>query len=178
MNVYSSISYSLHITPLKIECLEVKVEVNLRSTVSRSFCLGVGLQTGAHNQIFVFRLTIEVSWCGTPSLTRGWVCNLFVQLLLGLARAVTLGSNSYRTHMRLPQPVGPGPHICIPQEQVAQLYPRALGSRFFASYDSQGYSGGILNRLQTGRLNVFIYIYIQLVPRRKRIKSVVKRTTG
>jgi hypothetical protein len=33
---------------------------------------------------------------------------------------------------------------------VAQLYPRALGSLFVASYDSQGYGGGILTRLHTG----------------------------
>jgi hypothetical protein len=29
---------------------------------------------------------------------------------------------------------------------VAQLYPRALGSLYVASYDSQGYGGGILTR--------------------------------
>jgi hypothetical protein len=34
---------------------------------------------------------------------------------------------------------------------VAQLYPRALGSLFITSYDSQGYGGGILIRLHTGR---------------------------
>jgi hypothetical protein len=33
---------------------------------------------------------------------------------------------------------------------MAQLYPRALGSLFVASYDSQGYGGGILTRLHTG----------------------------
>jgi hypothetical protein len=51
-----------------------------------------------------------------PSLTRWRVCNLLVQLLLSLARAVTLGSKSRRTHghillsyFRLPQPGGPGP---------------------------------------------------------------------
>jgi hypothetical protein len=32
---------------------------------------------------------------------------------------------------------------------VAQLYPLALGSLFVASYDSQGYGGGILTRLHT-----------------------------
>jgi hypothetical protein len=30
---------------------------------------------------------------------------------------------------------------------VAQLYPQALGSLFVASYDSQGYDGGIRTRL-------------------------------
>jgi hypothetical protein len=41
---------------------------------------------------------LRVSWCVAPSLTRGRVCNLLVQLLLGLARAVTVGSKSRRTH--------------------------------------------------------------------------------
>jgi hypothetical protein len=52
------------------------------------------------------------------------VCNLLVQLLLGLARAVTLWSKSHRTHdhillshLRLPQPGGPSSRIHIPQEQ-------------------------------------------------------------
>jgi hypothetical protein len=50
-----------------------------------------------------------VSWCGAPSLARGWVCNLLVQLL-GLDRAVTFRSKSRRTHdhiilyhLRLPE---------------------------------------------------------------------------
>jgi hypothetical protein len=30
---------------------------------------------------------------------------------------------------------------------VVQLYPRALGSLFFSSYDSQGYGGGIVTHL-------------------------------
>jgi hypothetical protein len=33
---------------------------------------------------------------------------------------------------------------------VAQLYPRDLGSLFVASYDSQGYGGGIVTSLHTG----------------------------
>jgi hypothetical protein len=36
-----------------------------------------------------------------------------------------------------------------PGNRVAQLYPRTLGSLFVASYDSQGYGGGILTRLHT-----------------------------
>jgi hypothetical protein len=34
---------------------------------------------------------------------------------------------------------------------MAQLYPRALGSRFVSSYDSRGYGGDILTRLHTGK---------------------------
>jgi hypothetical protein len=65
-----------------------------------------------------------------PSLMRGRACNLFVQLLLGLARAVILGSKSRRTRghillslMRLPQPGGPGSRIYVPQEQGGPVIP-------------------------------------------------------
>jgi hypothetical protein len=36
-----------------------------------------------------------------------------------------------------------------PRNRVAQIFPRALGSLSVASYDSQGYSVGILTRLHT-----------------------------
>jgi hypothetical protein len=86
----------------------------------------------------------------------GWVCNLLVQLLLELDRAVTFGSKFRRTrdhvllyHLRLPQTGGPGPRIYIPRKKVTQVYFRALGSFFVASYDSQGYSTGILTHFHT-----------------------------
>jgi hypothetical protein len=79
-------------------------------SVTRPVCVGVRLSSGAHDQIFVFRLTIAgfLMW-GTLSDER--ICfNLLVQLLLGLTRAVTLGSKSRKTHdhillshLRLPQ---------------------------------------------------------------------------
>jgi hypothetical protein len=94
------------------------------------------------------------SWCGAPTLTRGRVCNLHVQLLLGLARAVTLGSKSRRSQTIFycliwdsPNLEGQVPVFISPRNRVAQLYPRALGFLFIASYDSQGYGGGILTRL-------------------------------
>jgi hypothetical protein len=115
------------------------------------------------------------SWCPAPiwnpwpdfcflSYNCGFLCvgrlllreNLLLQLLLGLARAVTLRSNSCRTHdhvlllhIRLLQPRRPGLHLYC-RDRVAQLYLRALGSLFVASYDSQGYCGGILIRLHRG----------------------------
>jgi hypothetical protein len=57
------------------------------------------------------------------------------------------------------------PVFLSPRNRVAQLYPRALGSLFVASYDSQGYSGSILTRLHTGqRKSAFFYItYINSV---------------
>jgi hypothetical protein len=43
---------------------------------------------------------------------------------------------------------------------VAQLYPRALGSLFVTSYDSQGYGGGILTRHHMGKSEIFILYHI------------------
>jgi hypothetical protein len=54
------------------------------------------------------------------------------------------------SHLRLPQPGGPGPVFISPRNRVAKLYPRALGTLFVASYDSHGYAGGILTFLNTG----------------------------
>jgi hypothetical protein len=84
------------------------------------------LVTGSHLEPttrFLFSVwRLRVSWCVAPSLTRGWVCNLLVQLLLG--------SKSRRTHelisishLRLPQPGGPSSRIYIPQEQGSPVIP-------------------------------------------------------
>jgi hypothetical protein len=86
---------------------------------------------------FLLYWQLQASCRGAPSLTRGWICNLLVQLLLGLARAVTLWSGSRRTqdhillsHLRLPQPGGPGPSIYIPQEEGGPVIPPGTGFPF------------------------------------------------
>jgi hypothetical protein len=70
-----------------------EVEVNLRPTVSRPVCPGVRRPSGTCDQFF-FLLEIsfrqlQLCYFVAPSLTRGRVCNLLVQLLLGLASAAT-----------------------------------------------------------------------------------------
>jgi hypothetical protein len=45
---------------------------------------------------------------------------------------------------------------------VAHLYPRALGSLFVASYDSQGYGGGILTRLHMSLLDFKVKVTLRL----------------
>jgi hypothetical protein len=54
------------------------------------------------------------------------------------------------------QPGGLGPRIYVPRDRVAQLYPQTLGSLVFAFYVSRGYGGGILTRLHTRRLFVYL----------------------
>jgi hypothetical protein len=61
-------------------------------------CIGRGLYIYMKYTINYIYLTIADFLRLSPSLTKGWVCNLLVQLLLGLARAVALGSKIRRTH--------------------------------------------------------------------------------
>jgi hypothetical protein len=102
-----------------------------------------------HDQYF-----FQLNSCGyspyvTTSLTRGCVCRL--QLLLALASAVK--SRGINDHILLSQIrdfhnlEGQVPVFISPRNRVAQLYPQALASLFVASYDSQGYGGGIRLRL-------------------------------
>jgi hypothetical protein len=73
------------------------------------------------------------------------------------------------SHVRLPQPGGPGSRIHIPQEQGDPVIPPALGSLYVVSYDSQGYCGGILT------LSVYISFRNRMVQSKSevRIKSHV-----
>jgi hypothetical protein len=80
---------------------------------------------------------LRFSCRGEPTLTRGQVSNLLVQLLLDLASAVTLGSKSSRTW-----------------DHILLVHLR-LGSLSVASYDSQGYGAGILTRLHTGHCSCY-----------------------
>jgi hypothetical protein len=57
----------------------------------------------------------------------------------------------YCLRFETPQTGGPGPRIYIPQEQAGPIMSLGTGSLLVASYDSQGYSGGIRPRLQMGR---------------------------
>jgi hypothetical protein len=145
MNVICQNNYVSSASKYKFCCLwgsrDVDVEVNLRPTVSRPVCPGVRRPSGTRDRFFVL---LEIAFrqlrrcCFVvPPLTRGRVCNLLVQLRLGLARAVTLGSKSRRTHyhillshLRLLQPGRPGSRIYIPQEQGGPVIPLGTGFPF------------------------------------------------
>jgi hypothetical protein len=78
--------------------------------------------------------------------------------MLGLANAVIVRSECRGTHDHIllsqirhsPNLEGQVPVFISPRNRVVQLYPQALGSLFVASYDSQGYGGGIRPRLHKG----------------------------
>jgi hypothetical protein len=135
----------------------VEVEVNLWLTVSQPVCLGAWIPSGSHDQISFISLMIAGFLIWAPSLRRGWVHHLLVQLPLGLARAATLGS---RTHghillslLRLPQSGGP-------------VIPLGTGFPFSCPYDSQGCSGVILTCLHTDSLTFPAMLVEYLFPSR------------
>jgi hypothetical protein len=144
-------------------------------TVSLSVCLGIEHPCGTCDQILLPVGMLLPEICNLVSVGRP----LWPEDRSAVCSAITQWSESRRTrchtllsHLRLPQTGGPGSRIYIPQEQggqviplgtgfqapvfisprkgVAQLYPRTIGSVFVASYDSQGYGGGILTRRHTG----------------------------
>jgi hypothetical protein len=110
----------------------------LRPKFSRSVCLGVKHPFGGQDQIFITLRQLRVCWCGALSPTRERVCRL--QLLLVLASAVILGSESHgtRDHTSLSQiresPTwrARSPYLYLPRNRVTHLQPQALGSLFVA----------------------------------------------
>jgi hypothetical protein len=65
----------------------------------------------------------------------------------GLVYSAELMTIFYYLRFETPKPGEPGPRTYIPQEQGGPVLPQALSSFYVASYDSQGYGGGILTRL-------------------------------
>jgi hypothetical protein len=64
-------------------------------TTDGSVGLGIKHPSGAYDRIFITVRQLRVCWCEALSLMRGRVCHL--QLLLVLASAVILGSESHET---------------------------------------------------------------------------------
>jgi hypothetical protein len=84
----STLKFSKSKSRLKSQC-------DWRS-VSKSWCRA---PSGAHDQIFVTLWQLRSCFCGASSLTRGWVCLLY--MLLALASAVFLDSESLGTRVHI-----------------------------------------------------------------------------
>jgi hypothetical protein len=125
--------------------------INLRPTVSRPVCPGVRRPSETRDQFF-FLLEISFRhlrhcYFVAPSLTRGRVCNLLYSCFWALPEHSLLGRIPVELTTIFYCQV---PVFISPRNRVAQLYPRALGSFFVASYDSQGLLWRYSNRLHTG----------------------------
>jgi hypothetical protein len=130
-------------------------EVTLRLTVSQSVCLGIEYPCGTCDQILLSVRMLLSDICGLVSLGH----SLWREDGSAICSVITQWSESHRTcnhtllsHLRLPQPGGPGSRIYLPQKRCPSYTPRPLGSLYIISYDSQGCSGGILT--------IPTYIYI------------------
>jgi hypothetical protein len=125
----------------------------LRPTVSRPVCPGIGPPSGPMWQL-------RVCYFVAPSLTRGWVCSLL--LMLVLTRAAPLGWVLQDSK----------PYFIVPiletsptwRARSPYLYPprNRVGSLSVASHDSQGYGGGILSRLHTGKVCNYLLDYTDI----------------
>jgi hypothetical protein len=83
-------------------CRHSTVSQNHVTTNGQSCCLAVRHPSRAYEQTVIIVIELRVSWCGAPSLTGGQVCSL--QLVLDLASATILGSESGRTRSYLYPP--------------------------------------------------------------------------
>jgi hypothetical protein len=111
--------------------------------------------------------SVGMSWCRAPmwglrpDITSCWYvasticclvsvgCPLWREDGSAICSAITQWSESHRTrnhtlhsHVRLPQPGGPGSRIYI-----SQLYPLAPGSLYVISYDSQGWNAPLYTNI-------------------------------
>jgi hypothetical protein len=131
-----------------------------RQSVGQSVLVS-GAHLGTSDQFF-FLLEISfkqlrVCYFVAFSLTRGRVCNLLYNCFWALPEQsffcrspAELTAIFYCLIWDSPNLEGQVPVFKPPRNEVAQIYPRALGFRFVASYDLQGYGEGILTRLHTG----------------------------
>jgi hypothetical protein len=128
----------------------------LRPTVTRPVRLGIRCPSGTRDQFYflleIFVRQLRVCNFVAPSLTRGRACNLLHNYFWALPEQLLLGRSPRRTHdhillshLRLPQPAGPG--------RSPYLYPTGTG---WPSY-TPGHWVPFLSPLTTRRAAVEVF---------------------
>jgi hypothetical protein len=84
-----------HQPPSLVTAVSAPFESYIKTKVSRPVYFRIKHPFGAYDQIFITVRLLQICWCGAISLTRAEVC--YLQLLLVLASAVSLGSESRGT---------------------------------------------------------------------------------
>jgi hypothetical protein len=127
-----------------------QIKVMLRPTVSLPVCLGVKPPIWGPRPDFCYCQTVVVfffMWGGLSDQRTG---PSFI-IAAGPPPAQSFSSPSLAGFSQVSG-------FISPRNRVAQLYPQTLGSLFIASYDSQGYGGGIRLRLHAGLILKFVEI--------------------
>jgi hypothetical protein len=129
-------------------------KVTSRPTVSRPVFLGVKRPSGGQDQILLlsdgwgFVDTRRPLWREDESVVYNFCWSLPAQLFSDPSPA-GLMTVFYCLRFETPPTRRARFPYLSPRNRLAQLYPRALGSLFVASYDSQGCGGGIRTHLHT-----------------------------
>jgi hypothetical protein len=148
----SSLLFSSCPPSLQVLIPSFQVQVVLRPIVSRPL---------SWDLYYCRTFAVLMFWGASP--TRGWVVQIAVTLE---SKATELMPTSYCPIWDSPNLEGQVPVFICPRNRVPQLYPRALSSLYFASYDSQGYGGGILRDFPS--FQAVQYFYNWNGPNRKR----------
>jgi hypothetical protein len=93
-------------------------KVTLQLTVRQSVCLGIEHPCGTCDQILLPIGMLLSEICGLVSVGCNLQCNQWLR---------RIRNHTLLSHLRLPQPGGPGSCIYIPQEQGGPVIPLGIG---------------------------------------------------
>jgi hypothetical protein len=109
--------------------VEVTLRLTVSQSVSQSVCLGIEHPCGTCDQI-LFPVGMLSETCGLVSLEHSLsrengsaICSVITQW----SESLRIRNHTLLSHLRLPQPGGPGSCIYIPQEQGGPVIPPGNG---------------------------------------------------
>jgi hypothetical protein len=131
--------------------LQVQVKGMLRPTFNRPVWLGVGTHLRTMTRFLLLWDICGLHIVGRPSWREdGSVISSYNSLSFSGPSPTELMTTSHCLVWDSSNLEDQVPVFISHRNKVAQLYPRALGSLYVASYDLQGNDGGLLTSLHTG----------------------------